>query len=349
MNGSPPSITDSLRGSCDFCRLKKLRCSGERPTCARCSSSQRQCLYSVQRPLGRPRRSLAARKTRRTSHKGSQGPGRQVLSHRAVSRESSGVGSSPPVPPNTSTLDQANLFELTPDSQPSRQRGSSNFQQPQHELRNSDDLLPTAQSPSPPSPECACLSILYLTLDQVRVTRDYQFPRDLHLLSETVATARTILSCEICPRRFVTAMLNAQGLGMLVVSIAEGYSKILGSLKSGHNQDHNSSTSQLLYVGIPNEASPMQSLLSLGIEVSTAEWRSLMQRVLRSEIHGTQHMNQWTIVSLIDELEGRQRSWHLHPPSDDFPSIYHHTCDTSAPACLVLVGDARRMIANLEL
>lgn len=144
-------------------------------------------------------------------------------------------------------------------------------------------------------------------------------------------------------------MLNAQGLGMLVVSIAEGYSKILGSLKSGHNQDHNSSTSQLLYVGIPNEASPMQSLLSLGIEVSTAEWRSLMQRVLRSEIHGTQHMNQWTIVSLIDELEGRQRSWHLHPPSDDFPSIYHHTCDTSAPACLVLVGDARRMIANLEL
>ncbi|OTA81645.1 hypothetical protein M434DRAFT_401313, partial [Hypoxylon sp. CO27-5] len=45
----------TTRSSCDPCRAKKVRCSGEHPVCSRCLSTNRECAYSTQMRIGRPR------------------------------------------------------------------------------------------------------------------------------------------------------------------------------------------------------------------------------------------------------------------------------------------------------
>ncbi|KAI7345546.1 hypothetical protein KC331_g16685, partial [Hortaea werneckii] len=58
---SPPLPTPSqsnpkLRAACDECRLKKLKCTGEQPACSRCVREGIQCIYSPQKPMGRPKK-----------------------------------------------------------------------------------------------------------------------------------------------------------------------------------------------------------------------------------------------------------------------------------------------------
>ncbi|RMY48286.1 hypothetical protein D0863_15428 [Hortaea werneckii] len=58
---SPPLPTPSqsnpkLRAACDECRLKKLKCTGEQPACSRCVREGIRCIYSPQKPMGRPKK-----------------------------------------------------------------------------------------------------------------------------------------------------------------------------------------------------------------------------------------------------------------------------------------------------
>ncbi|KAI7207381.1 hypothetical protein KC333_g9444 [Hortaea werneckii] len=60
-NPRPPLPTPShpnpkLRAACDECRLKKLKCTGEQPACSRCVREGIQCIYSPQKPMGRPKK-----------------------------------------------------------------------------------------------------------------------------------------------------------------------------------------------------------------------------------------------------------------------------------------------------
>ncbi|KAI7162831.1 hypothetical protein KC349_g1706 [Hortaea werneckii] len=60
-NPRPPLATPSqsnpkLRAACDECRLKKLKCTGEQPACSRCVREGIQCVYSPQKPMGRPKK-----------------------------------------------------------------------------------------------------------------------------------------------------------------------------------------------------------------------------------------------------------------------------------------------------
>ncbi|KAI7285068.1 hypothetical protein KC340_g18385, partial [Hortaea werneckii] len=57
----PPLATPShpnpkLRAACDECRLKKLKCTGEQPACSRCVREGIRCIYSPQKPMGRPKK-----------------------------------------------------------------------------------------------------------------------------------------------------------------------------------------------------------------------------------------------------------------------------------------------------
>nr|A0A348HAZ0.1 RecName: Full=Transcription factor phiO; AltName: Full=Phomoidride biosynthesis cluster protein O [fungal sp. ATCC 74256]BBG28512.1 putative transcription factor [fungal sp. ATCC 74256] len=55
MSEKPPKI----RSTCDACQAAKLRCSRDKPRCRRCQNLNKECVYSVSRPLGRPRRAPA--------------------------------------------------------------------------------------------------------------------------------------------------------------------------------------------------------------------------------------------------------------------------------------------------
>ncbi|KAI2792104.1 hypothetical protein POX_b02140 [Penicillium oxalicum] len=219
------------------------------------------------------------------------------------------------------------------------------WQQPGNAI---DTLLLSDQNPR--SNTCACLSVLYLTLDKLRSKEDYQFPQDMSLLSESVMISRQMLECPRCPLRFITAMQNAQGLGMLAISLVEGYSKMLDAIDRQERVAQSTpGSSKLLYIGVPGNETGVHSLLSLSLEATPAEWNSLMRKIVRTDVYGATAQERWTVISLIDGLERRQRSWHETPPSSDFPSIYHSACDKQEPACLIIVTDARKMIDELGL
>ncbi|QIX02259.1 hypothetical protein AMS68_007776 [Peltaster fructicola] len=44
------------RAACDECRTKKLKCSGDQPTCVRCQKECMTCVYSPQKQMGRPKK-----------------------------------------------------------------------------------------------------------------------------------------------------------------------------------------------------------------------------------------------------------------------------------------------------
>jgi hypothetical protein len=53
-----PSHT-KLKDSCDVCSSSKVRCTKEKPTCARCDKYGHQCYYSPARRIGRPHRAYS--------------------------------------------------------------------------------------------------------------------------------------------------------------------------------------------------------------------------------------------------------------------------------------------------
>jgi hypothetical protein len=82
-------------------------------------------------------------------------------------------------------------------------------------------------------PTCACLSTLYLTLSNL-ATMDpaFCFPTALHPIREAMSTASQVISCQICPTRFITGLQNVQLLNALLMSLAERFSRILTSISA---------------------------------------------------------------------------------------------------------------------
>ncbi|KAJ2476775.1 hypothetical protein IWW56_004730, partial [Coemansia sp. RSA 2131] len=72
-----------LLQSCDSCRRRKIRCSGEKPTCSSCIRYQEHCHYS---PLATPRR-RAGKRARTSLGNGTSGP--SMLRNESAGRESS--------------------------------------------------------------------------------------------------------------------------------------------------------------------------------------------------------------------------------------------------------------------
>ncbi|KAJ1855776.1 hypothetical protein GGH12_003119 [Coemansia sp. RSA 1822] len=78
-----PQHSVRLLQSCDSCRRRKIRCSGEKPTCSSCIRYQEHCHYS---PLATPRR-RAGKRARTSLGNGTSGP--SMLRNESAGRESS--------------------------------------------------------------------------------------------------------------------------------------------------------------------------------------------------------------------------------------------------------------------
>lgn len=215
----------------------------------------------------------------------------------------------------------------------------------------------------PPSllPNCACLSTLYLTLSQLQ-TLDLQtspFPFALHPLREAMQTASSVLSCQECPRRFISAIQNTQLLGTLIMSIAERFLKILeainqesvraeeaGEKKRFRLADLNTSTSHLHTAGIGCAAA-----FSLNLE--PAEWRGLAKKVVRAEVEGPSEGNDCCayLLGVVRAMETRQKFWHQCPVPEDFPKdartglpMGGNNIPKEDRLCLKLAGYARKLV-----
>ncbi|GCB17120.1 hypothetical protein AAWM_00005 [Aspergillus awamori] len=280
ISGGQPTSGDVVRGvqpyrgSCDPCRTRKARCSGERPVCSRCASANKDCCYSSRMPLGRPR----------SKRKKPTCPQRPVT--HAVSRENSTsptnrVASSPESHGDIATVQPAQFTFLTqlrsgqdgglPYCTP--MTGSDRIDQmPPHQLYPELDRGLLAATVSPPSTdECACLSEQYLLLEQLRLKSQLIVPEDLHLLRETVRKAFMILNCQHCPLRYFAIIQN---------------SVILETKRLESNGEHkrvrlsNVHEDGSYHANLPGDTSLFP------VNLVPTEWRTIMRKVLKAEIFG---------------------------------------------------------------
>ncbi|KAF4451625.1 hypothetical protein F53441_5481 [Fusarium austroafricanum] len=95
---------------------------------------------------------------------------------------------------------------------------------------------------------CACLASLYLSLEEVRKADDLPFTARLSVLRHLTTSAATIIQCTVCPTKFLWAMQNAQLLNTLIISLAEGYKKIVKSVEEETKRAQDAKESKQLYI-----------------------------------------------------------------------------------------------------
>lgn len=227
---------------------------------------------------------------------------------------------------------------------------------------------PNSDSPDT-SAQCTCLSYLYLCLSHLSSLTP--FPISQHTLCSLFIaskTARHVIRCEICPKRFATGMQNVMFLGTLLNVIADTWLRV----------------SQTNAEELGRQAAPAPYVASLMQNSNPLErWRAWLRQTVRSAVIGgpideagrSQCSDSPDLLSLIKEMEARQRNWHssetshpLHqsqhfqsangqsPTNDNFGAIGHweaadaqrDACNEKDLLCLRVVGSARKVISKFN-
>ncbi|KAH0420528.1 hypothetical protein CcaCcLH18_13966 [Colletotrichum camelliae] len=145
---------------------------------------------------------------------------------------------------------------------------------------------PIATATQPAAGGCACLSVLYLLLEHLRVKDQLTAPNDFALLRSTIESASEVLTCQKCPLRYFSIVQNAALLGVLCLCVAESYHRIVRSIDE--EEKRASEADEKKQLGIHNGADqPNQPTLTAAsplfqIEVSPSQWGSMMRNLASS-------------------------------------------------------------------
>ena len=294
---------------------KKLKCTGEKPSCARCTADDTACVYSVRKRMGRPKKvtraeslvpSVAARLAPLDAtpllHESGSGLGTSALAD--CSQPLSDMHLPPPPmhqhswpdpifdvdsPQRTSgqqlwTVDASvdrhtAPFELLPDS---------SFRPGSHSPHDSLDLT----QPQDVVPDCACLSSMYLSLHALSSpSLTSSIPYAVSTLREAMQTAASAIDCHHCLSRFITGVQNIQLLGTLLMSIAERLGKVKATIESSDEY--------------------------------ALEERVSVVKMLRAEVFGAEgeECGELYFMDLVRRLRVRQEWVHSRPLPDDCPEF----------------------------
>lgn len=358
---------------------KKLKCSGDQPTCARCLRETITCVYSPQKQMGRPK------KRQRAEHEPDEEAMNEAVdqtdTHATFEPRLSGhlngdAGFTtdeaiPNLDPNhlvtafepdgtlqpwmlpidlnwdfstMNTLGFENAVpSLTPDTSSNSSPPTLNVPPEPHDMPHTahETTQTTQEQPNAamdatgPLPTCACLSTLYLTLSNLStMDSTFSFPTALHPLREAMSTASQVISCEVCPIRFITGLQNVQLLNALLMSLAERFSRVLTSITTeaktleSHNalappSEQKSKAFRLADLSTPGHlhTGGLHCAAAFSLSFSPAEWRSMAKKVVRAEVYGPQDGNPCCpyLLGLITQMEKRQDRWHKAPPPQDYP------------------------------
>lgn len=216
-----------------------------------------------------------------------------------------------------------------------------------------DGLPPLPSSDSVMQP-CACLSAIYLTLDNLRAMQDFAFPYSLHLLRKAIGTGSDVLQCKYCPTRFLTATQNVQLLGLLLVSLVERYDKILSAIDLEAQRCVLTGETKRFRVG---DMTAIHSRLHTGtpdcpgsftLELKPAEWVAMAKKVVRAEICERSSDGCPNFFSLTHDIEQRQNGWHSSDPVGDAPESCQSRPITENPPCLALCREAQRLVGLMK-
>lgn len=235
------------------------------------------------------------------------------------------------------------------------------------------DVNPEALSNLPPVPACPCLPNLYLTLSTMSTLSSFPFNQQTISTIETgYRTAKGVIYCIICPRKFDTGSSNLM-LGCTLLNV----------LADQWNRFRKLSVEELRKAfGTPEQQQNFPTTKE-GLE-----WRTFAHRMLRAYVFGdhaiptppgsvllpsmrstatveTDEVAQMnvpalTLIGLVNSLTRRQRQWHrLDEPTDEFPDrvtpdlqqghMVGHSHDSPGKhLCLEIVNHARCIVSHLD-
>ncbi|KAK0254726.1 hypothetical protein LTR91_021149 [Friedmanniomyces endolithicus] len=221
-----------------------------------------------------------------------------------------------------------------------------------------DDFPPDLFAPQT-LPTCACLSTLYLTLSTLQsMAPSFPFPSSLHPLREAMRTASEVLSCPLCPTKFLSAVQNTQLVGTLLVSIAERFGKVLEAItreaaragRMGEVKGFRFADLETLHTG------GVGCRAGFCISLSADEWRGMAKKVVRAEVLGPSDGDVCSpyFVGMVEQMESRSEYWHHQEMPLDFPRdadgrpLGGKNMPKEDHVCLKLCAYSRKLIATYD-
>ncbi|KAL6708517.1 hypothetical protein ACN47E_002780 [Coniothyrium glycines] len=358
--------TEKLHTACDECRTRKLKCSGDAPKCVRCKREKMDCIYSLQKQMGRPRK-------RRREGEETDGPSElsaetqiehiNKFNEPLIAPELHEFGLVLPgdlqdydyssnFTDNGVVTTDPNLAHIFPsDDTPIMDYGLDSHIDPS--LWNLEPL-PTPihhdnQSPLDPSNPgpCTCLSQMYLTLTDLQSIQSFAFPQIILPLRKAMSTLSDLIHCPQCPKDPFNAIQNTQSIVSLFKAIVERFSKALlavdleathldatGSKKPFRIGDNNPALSHL-------HTGTLDCPMGFNIELEGKDWSKIAKTALKTEVHGG-GSNPRPLLDLLTQAEARQQRWHSDKQfwSDERKRLYPglHEC-REEDKCQALGGD----------
>ncbi|CAI7583047.1 unnamed protein product [Penicillium glandicola] len=200
---------------------------------------------------------------------------------------------------------------------------------------------------------CTCLSYLYLSLSHM--TSISSFPVSSHTLCSlyiAARTARDVIRCQVCPRVFSTRIQNIMFMGTLLTVVADAWLRV----------------SQADPVELGMQSAPPYYVSEVLQSPEPAQvWKSWVRHVVRRAVIGGPAgpgamiacSHQPNLLSMIVEIENRQRRWHepgqnpleecnATPLSDPAQSQHQDDDGEKEFFCVRVVGTARDVIAKFN-
>ncbi|KAI4839698.1 hypothetical protein E4T45_09612 [Aureobasidium sp. EXF-8846] len=186
---------------------------------------------------------------------------------------------------------------------------------------NEANLLNASATEVPAVQSCACLSSIYLTLENLR--------------------GMDVL------------------LGTLLHSMSERYGRVLKAIASDTTAAEQSGQTKTLQIGSLEATIPRHGNVGgidlnepLVLELPPLEWMKLAKRVVKAEIHGISDASRASFMSVLTSLEKRQAHWHTMEPTADCPNPDRRRHDmhdhNDNPMCLMLAREAKRLVDRFD-
>lgn len=210
-------------------------------------------------------------------------------------------------------------------------------------------LTPPMSTCSDPTASCTCLSYLYLCLSHISSIAS--FPVNSHTLCSLYIAARTaqnVIRCQVCPKSFATGIQNVMLTGTLLTVAADAWLRV--------------SNSDAAELGVQSAPPEYASRVLQSADPAQA-WDDWLRQIVRRAViggqldpeAGTRCSDQPDLLSLINEVENRQRRWHApgqHPLSPGNvginPNESDQPCNENELLCFRVVGNARSVISRFN-
>ncbi|KAI9670664.1 MAG: hypothetical protein M1831_005884 [Alyxoria varia] len=367
--------------ACDECRRRKSKCNGNPDGCERCVREGLRCVYSPQRPMGRPRKREVEHESRGTSsadNRNSTGPEDDTPASGSDTAPE-GTGALPLTPnlrlaggANSTSFDpfnaelemdfsgeqqglgdmlshqqnQQQLFQQYPQGQQPNHSTSGQYSTSEYGLQNSVNISASSQ-------ECACVSSVMTALQNLPSDNGYFFPISLKPLKLAMQIAQETLNCPQCPRHKSTYKTNFMLVNTILDRIASGFKSLLQSIHAEAAQAHALKQRKSFQMGeqvaetaLYHTGGP-ECPMAWKVDLQPQEWRGLAYRAVQNEVDDIGD-GRTTLEALVTATESRQRVWHDHIAHNCSRDVGNQVQrpNEGDMTCFRLIGSIRRTIES---